>query len=189
MNNARSKRKNIVFKITTTAVFAALSFVCTAFLPIPIASGQGYINFSDAFIFLVASLISPIIGGCVGALSGSMSDLVAGYGSFAPYTAVIKFVEGIVAGYLFILLKKILKGEKTKYISFVSFFIGGLIMAFLYMIPDFVMYTKEVAFIDLPFNILQGAINAIVAIICFVPLSRIPPLNEKGFKNTTELKK
>lgn len=188
MNNGRIKRTNIVIKITTTAIFAALSFVCTAFLPIPIASGQGYINFSDAFIFLIASLISPLTGGCVGALSGSMSDIVAGYGSFAPYTAAIKFIEGIVAGYLFILLRRILNGKKTRYISFVSFFIGGLVMAFLYMIPDLIMYTKEVAFIDLPFNILQGVVNAVVAIICFVPLSRIPPLNEKGFKNI-ELKK
>ena len=101
-----NRRTTYIIKIAMVAVFAAMSFVCTAFLPIPIAGGQGYLNFSDTFIFILASFISPLVGGLVGALSGSLSDIYAGYGSFAIWTAGIKFIEGIVAGYLFILLRK-----------------------------------------------------------------------------------
>lgn len=45
-----NRRTTYIIKIAMVAVFAAMSFVCTAFLPIPIAGGQGYLNFSDTFI-------------------------------------------------------------------------------------------------------------------------------------------
>ena len=48
------------------AVFSALSFVVTAFLAVPIASGAGYLNFQDCIIFALASLIHPLVGGIVG---------------------------------------------------------------------------------------------------------------------------
>lgn len=169
-----NRRTTYIIKIAMVAVFAAMSFVCTAFLPIPIAGGQGYLNFSDTFIFILASFISPLVGGLVGALSGSLSDIYAGYVSFAIWTAGIKFIEGIVAGYLFILLRKTLLNKgKARYLSLSSFYIGGLLMAFLYVIPDLVMADASVAIFDLPFNILQGVVNATIATVAFIFLSKI----------------
>ena len=71
-----NRRTTYIIKIAMVAIFAAMSFVCTAFLPIPIAGGQGYLNFSDTFIYILASFISPLVGGLVGALSGSLSDIL-----------------------------------------------------------------------------------------------------------------
>ena len=151
-----NRRTTYIIKIAMVAVFAAMSFVCTAFLPIPIAGGQGYLNFSDTFIFILASFISPLVGG------------------LAIWTAGIKFIEGIVAGYLFILLRKTLLNKgKARYLSLSSFYIGGLLMAFLYVIPDLVMADASVAIFDLPFNILQGVVNATIATVAFIFLSKI----------------
>lgn len=170
-----NRRTIYIIKIAMVAIFAAMSFVCTAFLPIPIAGGQGYLNFSDTFILILASLVSPLVGGLVGALSGALSDIYAGYGSFAIWTAGIKFIEGIVAGYLFILMRKALLNKgKLKYLSLSSFFIGGILMALLYVIPDLVMYGSSVALFDLPFNILQGVVNATIASVAFIFLCKIP---------------
>ena len=176
-----NKRNSGILKISMVAVFGAMSFICTAFFPIPIAGGQGYLNFSDTFIFLIAALISPLTGGLVGSLSGALSDLYAGYGSFAPYTAGIKLLEGVVAGYLFIWLRNLLGGSRCRFLALGSFFIGGLIMAFLYMIPDLVMYSEEIAWIDLPFNIIQGSVNAVIAAVGFMTLSQTSVFSSVGF--------
>lgn len=46
-------------------------------------------------------------------------------------------------------------------------------MAFLYVIPDLVMADASVAIFDLPFNILQGVVNATIATVVFIFLSKI----------------
>ena len=102
------RRNNLIFNMSIIAVFSALSFVVTAFLAVPIASGAGYLNFQDCIIFALASLIHPLVGGIVGGLTGMLADIYAGYASFAVYTLVIKFVEGVVAGYMFKLLTKVI---------------------------------------------------------------------------------
>ena len=77
------RRNNLIFNMSLIAVFSALSFVVTAFLAVPIASGAGYLNFQDCIIFALASLIHPLVGGIVGGLTGMLADIYAGYASFA----------------------------------------------------------------------------------------------------------
>ena len=52
-----------------------VTFVVTAFLAVPIASGAGYLNFQDCIIFALASLIHPLVGGIVGGLTGMLADI------------------------------------------------------------------------------------------------------------------
>jgi uncharacterized membrane protein len=190
------KNSNLIFAMVLVAIFGALDYVVTAFLPIPIpaTSGAGYINLSDMFVFVVASLINPWIGGIVGAIAGFLSDITAGYGYFAPFTLMIKFIEGVVSGFLFRFLTSF--GKQTKrnltWKALVAFIIGGLMMAALYMIPDYVTYvlTPNSApdksalfiFIDLGFNSLQGITNAILGTLAYLGLYHINGLRERHQK-------
>ena len=70
------RRNNLIFNMSLIAVFSALSFVVTAFLAVPIASGAGYLNFQDCIIFALASLIHPLVGGIVGGLTGMLATVV-----------------------------------------------------------------------------------------------------------------
>jgi len=186
MNNKNSR---LIYQMCLIAVFTALDFVITYFVAIPIklsGIGSGYFNFSDVIIFVVSALIGPWAGGFVGGVSGCLSDLSLGYGIFAPYTLVIKFAEGVVAGFIFKGLKKIGKESKIQNIwkSGVAFIIGGLVMALLYMIPDYVTYVQTAiadpnganylpVFIDLAFNTIQGILNAFIGCAVFVSIYQV----------------
>lgn len=186
MNNKNSK---LIYQMCLIAVFTALDFVITYFVAIPIklsGVGSGYFNFSDAVIFVVAALIGPWAGGFVGGVSGCLSDLALGYGMFAPYTLVIKFIEGVVAGLIFKGLKKIGKDSKLQntWKSVVAFIIGGLVMAILYMVPDYVTYVQTAIadptgadylpiFVDLAFNTIQGVSNAVIGCAVFASLYQV----------------
>ena len=171
-------------------IFAALSFVITVYvsIPIPGTSGAGYLNLSDVFIFVLAALVNPWVGGLVGGVSGMLSDLFLGYSYFAPFTLMIKFIEGIVAGYLFRALT--ISGQTTRktyfWKSLIAFVVGGIVMAGLYMIPDYITYINipgeapggsyTFIFFDLGFNSIQGVVDAVLGSLIFVGLYNIPGL-------------
>jgi len=188
-----TRNSKLIFNMVVTAIFAALSYVVTIWLPIPLpgTSGAGYLNLSDVFVFIIAALVNPWIGGLVGGISGMLADLTLGYGYFAPFTLMIKFIEGIVAGYLFRAFTSVGDDSKKTYLwkSMVAFIIGGLIMAALYMIPDYITYIMIPGenpgngylfiFFDLGFNSIQGVVDAIVASFVFVGLYNIPGLTNR----------
>jgi len=87
-----------VLTITVTAVFTALVFLSTYLFQIPIPATQGYFNLGDIMIFITALTFGPTVGGFAGGVGSFLSDFVGGFGTFAPFTLVIKGLEGYVAG-------------------------------------------------------------------------------------------
>jgi uncharacterized membrane protein len=89
-----------VVTITITAVFTALVFLSTYLFQIPIPATQGYFNLGDIMIFITALTFGPVVGGFAGGIGSALSDALGGFGTFAPFTLIIKGLEGIVAGLL-----------------------------------------------------------------------------------------
>jgi len=86
--------------IAVVAVFSGLVFVLTMFaLPMPMG---GYWHFGNVMIMISALLFGPLVGGLTGMIGATLADLVLGYGMWAPFTVWIKFVNGVVAGLIFI---------------------------------------------------------------------------------------
>ena len=154
------------------AMGVALSILLTSFVFIPLPLG-GFLNFTDVFIVLYSMFFGPWIGGAVGALSGLMVDVILGYGFYAPFTFFIKLIEGIVVGFLFLKLPK-----KIRYLAP---FIGGIVMAVLYVIPDFILLSNWLsALTNLAFNLLQGIIGSALGLAIYIILIKAkirPPLN------------
>ena len=95
------KRPNkIIFRMTLCAVFGALSFVVTAFLPIQY-SGNGYFHFGDVFAILISMIFGPIEGFIVAIIGGVFSDLYLGYSAFIPFTLIAKALLTFVTGIMF----------------------------------------------------------------------------------------
>lgn len=161
-------------KLALTALMAALTAVFTlASVPLP---GGGYYNFGDVAVFIAAAALGPVAGAFAGGLGGALGDLILGYTFYAPFTLVIKALEGLTAGLLFKAFKSafIKEGGTVKKVVFsaVSNVVGGLIMAAGYFLAEGLLLAEgkwQGGLVNLPWNILQGALSAVVAtVVLFV---------------------
>ena len=75
--------------LCNAAVFSALIFVATAFLP-RISTLNGYVHLGDIFVFLCGSLLSPVYAFSAAALGGFLADLLTGYPAWAVASLLIK---------------------------------------------------------------------------------------------------
>jgi len=91
-------RQLALLQLVLAGNMAALVTVATFFVQIPNPATRGYINFGDIMIFVSALTFGPIVGGLAGSIGSSIADIAAGYGYFAPFTFVIKGIEGAIAG-------------------------------------------------------------------------------------------
>jgi uncharacterized membrane protein len=159
MKNAESR---LIYQMIAIAMGVALSILLTSFVFIPLPFG-GFLNFTDVFIVLYAMFFGPWIGGLVGALSGLIVDIILGYGFYAPFTFFIKLIEGLVVGYLFLKL--------PRKIRYVAPFIGGIVMAGLYILPDYILLQNWIAALtNYGFNLIQGVVGASLGIGIYIVL-------------------
>jgi len=85
-------------RLAYAALGAALVAVATMFVQIPMPAGQGYANVGDAAIFVLSALFGPVIGLAAGGIGSALADVLTGYAVWAPFTLVIKGLEGWIAG-------------------------------------------------------------------------------------------
>ncbi len=97
------ERKNdLTYKITLTAMFAALSYVSFTYLKIPIPTLSGdmtALHIGNAFCVLAALVLGGVYGGVAGSLGMTIADLMDPvYITSAPKTFILKFCIGLIAG-------------------------------------------------------------------------------------------
>lgn len=76
--------------LVLTAVFTALTAVCTAFVSFPVLTNGGYIHIGDSIILLASAILPVPYAIFVGAVGGAMGDIILGSAVWAPFTLVIK---------------------------------------------------------------------------------------------------
>jgi len=150
------KSKNIGI----VAVFSALAFVATRFLQIPILQTGGYLNFGEAIIYIAAIFFGPTVGGLVGAIGPALADVTSPYAAFAPFTFMIKGLEGFIVG-------KISSSTQSKVTKILGILAGGSIMVVGYFIVEILVFLipPPIALIEVPFNILQFIVGGTIAIV------------------------
>jgi len=137
--------------IALAGLMAALTFVVTRAFVIPIPQTKGFFNVGEAAVFTAAVLFGPRIGAIAGGLGSALADLSLGYAAFAPYTLVIKGVEGYVVGSLG-------RGSQRA-VSAVGPLLGVLMGIYALMIPSWLVRSA-------------GAVVAAVAVTSLVLLAR-----------------
>ena len=149
-------------KMVLAALMAALTYVATMVVQIP-SPMQGYVNLGDCCVLLSGWILGPWWGGAAAGIGSMLTDLLNGYAHYAPGTLVIKALDAIVAA----LIVKAL-GRKP-YAYAVGGLVGEIIMVVGYSLGRaFIYSTPEYAILKLPFQILQAAVGAIVAmLLCF----------------------
>jgi len=155
-------------ELITSAIFAAAVLVATLIIRIPVPATSGYINLGDSMVFVSALLFGARIGGVAGGVGSALADILGGYGSWAPFTLIIKGVEGFVAGYI------AKRGNNIPY-SIVAVIVGGIIMVTGYFLVEVVLYGFPAAIVELPGNIFQAASGLIIAVPLVTAIKKAMP--------------
>ncbi len=153
------KRKST--EIALAGVMAALVCVGTLIIRIPIPQTKGYINIGDSMIFFSALCFGFRVGGFAGGIGSALADLIGGFGNWAPFTLVIKGVEGLLVGKL---------AEKNEILALI---VGGSEMVLGYFLVEIVLYGVGPAIAELPGNIFQAGFGIVLALLLYRTVGKI----------------
>lgn len=157
MNNKSIK------KLVYISLMTALITVGTMVIQIPMPATKGYINIGDSFIFLSATILGPFAGFISGGIGSALSDLLAGYAVWAPWTFVIKGFEGFIVGFL-------MKRTDNIILRIVIFSIASIWMVLGYYLAGSLMFGFKASLGDVPGNIAQGISSIIIGSILVTAL-------------------
>ncbi len=154
-------------KLVITALLMALTTVATMFIRIPLP--LGYVNLGDVFVLLSVFILGPIWGTIAGGVGSGIADLI-GYISYAPGTLIIKSCMALCAYAIYVLMFKLTKKQMISQI--VGGIVGALVMAFGYFFYEILFFaTAGVAIVNVPWNLLQGAVGVTLSVIVMKALT------------------
>jgi uncharacterized membrane protein len=163
----RHKRFTLL-QLALAGIMAALVTVATFLVRIPIPATSGYLNFGDIMIFVSALMFGPVVGGLAGSIGSALSDVIGGYGSFVPFTFVIKGAEGAIAGF-------ISNRVSVRRDVLAVVFAGSEMIVGYFLAEFFPLSIGWAALGEVPFNILQIAVGAGVGIpVTLILRKRLP---------------
>jgi len=163
--------QNKVKKIVYGAFMIALVTIGTMVIQIPTPATKGYINVGDSFIFLSSALFGSLMGFIAGGIGSALADLLSGYAYWAPWTFIIKGIEGLIVGLMY-------KKYTNEYLKVVSLIIGALWMVLGYYIAGGIMYGFKTSLVDVPSNLVQGFASIIIGYILIRLISRLELFNK-----------
>lgn len=146
-----------IIKMVYSAMFAAVIFVLTRFVQVPVASG--YVHFGDVFIYIAASTLGGPWALLSAAVGATLADLTSGWAVYAPATLIIKVLIALP----FIFVNK--KSEKILTPASALLTIpSGVITVLGYFIADCII-DKAYAVVDIPGNAVQAVGSALIFIV------------------------
>ncbi|MBU7043209.1 MAG: ECF transporter S component [Theionarchaea archaeon] len=155
------------YQLMISAIFAAAVIVATLIIRVPVPATSGYINLGDSMVFISALLFGARVGGIAGGIGSALADIIGGYASWAPFTLVIKGLEGTVVGHL----------GKSDSITrqLLAVVVGGLIMVSGYFIVEVFLYGAPAAITEVPGNLIQAGSGLIISMIVVRAIKKAMP--------------
>lgn len=148
-------KDNTIQKLAKAGLLAAMIFLLTAGMSIPIPGGAGYINLGDAGVLTAAALLGGWWGAACAGIGSALADLFLGFGVYAPATLVIKGGMALLAAFL---LKKM-----PKKLSVVALLLSALLVPAGYFVYESLLYGVPSAWVNVGFNTMQCIVGALVA--------------------------
>lgn len=147
-----------VKNLTLTAMFMALNIALSSF-GVPVPGGHFYLN--DIVICTAAILLDPFSAFLVGGVGAFLGDLF-----FYPLPMFVSLATHGIQAIVISLCAHKLKTKHEKTGAIIGVAIGAVIMVVGYSLGRaFIYSTPEYAILKLPYQILQAAVGAIVAVI------------------------
>lgn len=167
------KKENLL-KIVLTALFAALTYVATTVVQIPIPATGGYINLGDCFVLLGAFFLGPVFGAAAGGIGSALADLLSGYTQYALGTFIIKAAMAVCAALIYKTLK-----QKIKISTHIAAVVGEIVMIGGYFIYEsiFLEYGLGAAGAIVG-NSIQAVAGAVSSVLLYQALYAIPQIKK-----------
>src|SRR5574344_493015 len=163
-----TKTKEMIYRISLTALMMALVYLATQFLAIPYSNG-GYFNLSDALIMFTAIYIGPLEGLIAGIAGCVVADLLSGSnGVFVPFTIIAKGLEALIAFGLYYLLRN------KKHLKYIALPISATFMILTYFVVYCVLFDIKYAYISSLFDLIQGYTGSLLAYLLLKAFQKIP---------------
>ncbi len=174
-------KKDKIFKLTVTAVMAALSYVVFTFLQIkiPLPGGDATsFHLGNAVCVLAALLLGGPYGGLAGAIGMTIGDLLDPvYILYAPKTFVLKFMIGLIVGAIAHGIGKITHSQNRKHIILWTAVASSAGMLFNMIFDPLVGYFYKILIIGKPaadvtlvWNVTTSGVNAVLSVIAAILL-------------------
>jgi uncharacterized membrane protein len=162
-----AKYKLTTRKLAISAVMAALVCVATILVQIPNPPTRGYINVGDAMIFVSALTFGMIVGGVAGGIGSALADILSGYTFYAPFTLVIKGIEGLLAG--------VISDRKRSKRDLLAVIVAGSEMVLGYFLVEAYIFGVGAALTEVPGNIFQILVGGLIGIpVAYLVRKRFP---------------
>ncbi len=164
------KEETFVAKKTPTrtlvisGILAALIFVFTFLIRVPVNSTGAYMNIGDSVIYCAGMLVGAPWAAAASGIGSMLADILLGGGIYIPATLVIKALMGLVCA---LLMKN---GGLPKFI--LACVLGGAVMTVGYGLFEWVMFGWAYAAGTLVFNLIQWAAGVAVAVALYYPVKR-----------------
>lgn len=153
-------------KLVIGAMMAALTYVATMVIQIP-SPMNGYVNLGDCFVLLSGWLLGPWYGGAAAGIGSMLTDLLSGYGHYAPGTFVIKGLDALVAALLFRTM------GRTSTAALVSGLVGEAIMVAGYFGYAALLLGKGLgAAASIPGNLVQATMGLLIGFLLLKVLQK-----------------
>ncbi|MDQ7819520.1 MAG: ECF transporter S component [Armatimonadota bacterium] len=162
-------------QIARGALLIALVAAATLAVRIPVPATQGYINLGDSMVYVSALLFGPLAGALAGGVGSALADVIGGYVRFAPFTLVIKGLEGLVVGWLARRLAGRLASAADLAGAAAAVVAGGTLMVAGYFVTEaYVMgLGSAAAAAEVPGNVFQVVGGLVAALPVSVALRRL----------------
>lgn len=153
-------------KLVISAMMAALTYIVTMVIQIP-SPMNGYVNLGDCFVLLSGWLLGPWYGGAAAGIGSMLTDLLSGYGYYAPGTFVIKGLDALVAALLFRAM------GRTSTAALVSGLVGETIMVAGYFGYAALLLGKGLgAAASIPGNLVQATMGLLIGFLLLKVLQK-----------------
>lgn len=152
--------------LAAAAIFAALTFVVTRYTVIPIPATRGFFNLGEVVIYVAALTYGPAVGMIAGGLGSGLADVAAGYAYYAPFTLVIKGIEGLLVGWL---ASRSMTGRLRATAvgggwMILGYFLSQVLFFRVLQFADTQAAALVAAFTELPFNVVQVLVGIVVGV-------------------------
>ncbi len=158
-------------QLTLAGVLAALVFIATLFLSIPV--GYGYIHLGDTFVYFCGALLGPF-GALPAAIGSMLADLSAGYVIYALPTLLIKGIDACLVGLIITQVSKRRADGKLRLFDLImASAAGGVVMVSGYFITEIFLYGYAGAVGAVVPNIIQAVGGMVFFVAFYYPLRAV----------------
>lgn len=138
-------------KIATLSLYTALVCIAT-FAHVPVPGYRIYFNLGEGAIYVISLLFGGAIGGIAGGLGSALADIILGYPLWAPFTLIIKGMEGFIVGKL---------GKKKKPLALG---LGAAVMITGYSLAAGFLYGAGAIPVEALTDVVQCSVGVLVAL-------------------------